>query len=686
MTAIENDLLKAALDYEARGFSVIPLHGIVGGQCTCRKPACDGPGKHPIGPWKDRQTTRMTKEEIAKAWAENPSANVGVVTGQVSGLIVLDVDDFKALNKAAPQMAAALSPAATVAALTGREGGVHLYFSHPGVQLGNFAKKLPGLDGRSDGGYVVAPPSRHASGKQYGWAAEKGLDKPLSPAPDAVLSLFERQGSADAAPGLPLQPTRSAPVQASPRGAVALRDELAAVERAPEGERNNTFNRSAFNLAQLVHAGELDGNQVRADLTAAAARIGLTGDEVRKTLDSAFQGAAHKPRQAALLGATSLSSAVEIYPFELFGNIEADLSDMWLMQDFLPLSGIGLIVGAPGRGKSFLALDIGLSVATGRPCGAREVKAGGVIYLSAEGQAGMRRRIKAARIHHNIPPDIPFVFVPASPDLLNGSDTSKLIATVEVARKAMGGDPVLIIIDTLARTFGGGQENDGQDMGRYISNATKLQEAFGGFVLVVHHTPKNPENNTPRGHGSLLGAVDTVIRVDEDKHGRYFRVDKQKDGEEVGGRFALLPIAIGEDGEGRPVMVPVVTYPLHSIRPKEPKGQAKELLDLIRSVTETHGDPQAIEDCAGQPAIRMELLQDEWKRAHPEAKDDTSRKAFNRAKDFLVREGHACEKSGFIWLPASVPMNFNPAAGHPASDDHETETDCAESDGTDGHP
>src|SRR5258706_13065350 len=84
--------LEAALDYEQRRFSVILLHGIKDGFCTCGKAGCDSPGKHPISSWMPAQTKRATPAELEAAFARYPDANVGIVTGSISGLLVVDLD------------------------------------------------------------------------------------------------------------------------------------------------------------------------------------------------------------------------------------------------------------------------------------------------------------------------------------------------------------------------------------------------------------------------------------------------------------------------------------------------------------------------------------------------------------------------------------------------------------------
>jgi hypothetical protein len=153
---ISGDMLNAAQSYAARGWSVIPM---------------EPRGKRPLVAWLEFQQRRAALDEIDAWFRHWPEANVGIVTGQVSGLVVIDVDaqhgGFESL--AAMERDLGRVPE-TVAAVTGG-GGRHLYFKHPREALRNRVGLRPGIDLRADGGCVVAPPSVHPSGRRYAWSA-----------------------------------------------------------------------------------------------------------------------------------------------------------------------------------------------------------------------------------------------------------------------------------------------------------------------------------------------------------------------------------------------------------------------------------------------------------------------------------------------------------------------------------
>lgn len=184
-----NERYQVAREYAKRGWKILPLHGVVSGCCTCRATlACANPGKHPrtAHGLKDASTDG---HQIDKWWNKWPEANVGIATGILSALVVLDVDDKN--GRAGSRTLQALEAAygelpATLTSTTG--SGRHLYFRHPGGIVSNSASLLgEGLDIRGDAGYVVAPPSIHANGRMYQWA-NPGTD--IASLPDWLMGLL----------------------------------------------------------------------------------------------------------------------------------------------------------------------------------------------------------------------------------------------------------------------------------------------------------------------------------------------------------------------------------------------------------------------------------------------------------------------------------------------------------------
>lgn len=242
---------QAALEYLQRHWSVIPMRGH---------------DKMPIIRWQEFQYRLATTSEVEEWFRRWPDGNVGVVTGAVSGLVVLDIDPKHDGDESLARLIREHGPLPhTVEALTGG-GGRHIYFAHPGGILRNKVGLHPGIDIRGDGGCVVAPPSVHASGKAYTWV--KGSDPqhtPLAPLPAWLLqeTTGVRQGR-----GHSLDYWRN-----------LVR------EGVPEGERNNTIASLTGHL--LWHGVDTDvvlelllcWNRVRC-------RPPLAEEEVMRTVDS----------------------------------------------------------------------------------------------------------------------------------------------------------------------------------------------------------------------------------------------------------------------------------------------------------------------------------------------------------------------------------------------------------------
>jgi hypothetical protein len=164
---------RAAQWYGQGGFPVFPLHCAEGGRCSCGRGDCQAPGKHPrISNWPGQATTALSV--IQDWWSRWPEANVGLVTGRPSGIVVLDIDPRHDGHLTLGELESRFGELpATIEAQTGG-GGRHLVFKHPGGRLPNSAGLLgPGLDVRGDGGYIVAPPSIHVSGRSYEWDTER---------------------------------------------------------------------------------------------------------------------------------------------------------------------------------------------------------------------------------------------------------------------------------------------------------------------------------------------------------------------------------------------------------------------------------------------------------------------------------------------------------------------------------
>jgi Bifunctional DNA primase/polymerase, N-terminal len=310
-------LRDAALGYASLGIPVLPLHhplparerlqavsgdpqaAVERAGCSCRDPGCGQVAKHPLGSLvphgvKDATTNRA---RILAWWTRHPSANIGLTCGH--RFDVLDVDGPSGAH-AIQELAATHGLHSSGPLVCTGGGGWHYYLAPTG--LGNVQpRELEHVDWRGRGGYVVAPPSRHASGQAYQWVPGRDLELSPGEVPAVLLARLERRPPVR--PAGPVELAATGPTRPDRYARAALAAELARVAAAPVGHRNRQLWESTRNLYNLVATGALDHQEVDRELLAAAERCGLLAEEPRqthRTMASGRQvGLAHpgRPRQ-----------------------------------------------------------------------------------------------------------------------------------------------------------------------------------------------------------------------------------------------------------------------------------------------------------------------------------------------------------------------------------------------------
>ncbi|NUP96099.1 MAG: AAA family ATPase [Planctomycetaceae bacterium] len=203
----------------------------------------------------------------------------------------------------------------------------------------------------------------------------------------------------------------------------------------------------------------------------------------------------------------------------------------WLIDGVLKQGELSVMFGTPGAGKSMVALDMALCITQGRPWNGHETAVGPVVYIAAEGQGGVKLRMLAWNEGRR--PDCStdewqrFKVIAEAVQLV-GEDLGVLVEAV--GRYAKGAK--LVIVDTLARTALGLEENSAKDMGKYVHAADQLRKHTKAAVMVVHHSakPKDDQPLTSRGSSAIKGGVDTEIAVTKEESGHVMvACAKQKD-------------------------------------------------------------------------------------------------------------------------------------------------------------
>ncbi len=244
----------------------------------------------------------------------------------------------------------------------------------------------------------------------------------------------------------------------------------------------------------------------------------LAADATYKN-DSAALGVALRLLSEAQADA---ASSGERFKFHSLKDLRARPPVTWMVEGLLLERTLSVLFGAGATYKSFMALDIGLHLASGRPWHGAEVLAGPVIYCAGEGIDGISARADAWLNRYQVD-DVPdFIVIDGVPKLCDAEDVARLVARA----KGVGVKPRFIIIDTLAWAMEGADENNTGDMGRAVAAAKRLRDELGAAVMIVHHTNKSGEL---RGNLALRNNVDAMIDVRADDRMITLTCNKQKD-------------------------------------------------------------------------------------------------------------------------------------------------------------
>lgn len=245
--------------------------------------------------------------------------------------------------------------------------------------------------------------------------------------------------------------------------------------------------------------------------------------------------------------------------FTVYDDIDLTQRKTWTVEGLLGDGELVCSFGAPSAGKSVLMGDKNAHVAAGREWFGRRVKCCSVLHVAVERAAVVKRRYAAFRRHHGIE-SLPLAVVNGRVDLRSSLGDAKLLVDLckrleDIKDLGVG----LISIETVNKVMIGGDENSPKDMGSLVDKLSFLQETTGATVEIAHHVPADGTQRL-RGHGALLGACDTTLRIEKTGSVRACTVDKSNDGPE-GERIAfdLLSVELHRDEEtGIVTTAPVV--------------------------------------------------------------------------------------------------------------------------------
>lgn len=306
----------------------------------------------------------------------------------------------------------------------------------------------------------------------------------------------------------------------------------------------------------------------------------------------------------------------------------------WLVRGILPLDGFTGLYGLPGSTKSFVALDIAMCVATGRKwLGKHRTTQARVLYVNGEGQRGIKKRVAGWR--QTFESTNQFHLVPQAVAMPT-DELDELISEI----RSLPSMPGLIVLDTLARTFGGGDENTQKDMNAYVAAVDRLKAETGASVIVVHHSGKDDARGA-RGSSAFTGAVDTLIHCtregDEVTLANRAPHGKQKDAEEF------------EDIHLRKTVIELTDAPMEE---DDETGELKPVTTLVMMPDDRSAlppTPTSAKPVASRGALQAKLYDMMVAARRPlgftslVAGSGSNQGAVSKALDKLVQNGDAVE-------------------------------------------
>jgi len=546
--------------YRRIGFQVVPAH----------EPEPGAQWKRPVVPWRELENT-LVSDDVFNGWygprgVHLKRMNLGLITGTSSLVWVLDLDTHK--GPQAMQWWAGLlavhnngSDIETATQRTGG-GGLQLLFRMPSTWLPPTCKTPIGIDIRGQGGFAVLAPSAHESGKFYEWISgrepwEVGVANTPDWLIDAVEALVAQYGGR---PSTGLQSGSTGPVITTPTPEYAttpfglIRDgredlmtrmvwaRIVDLRReAPipitaedaEIEMMDVFGAYLRKVVSRIENDprpndvllEIEGRGISLMREKWATALSLWDTKVREHASveaprrvETFPGAqayeyVTEDGEVMELPATP-KTADDMFEVLDVRGIKTLPDPTWTIDKMLIDKSLSFVVGPPGCGKSFIVLNMGLSVASQREdfWGRTIKRTGAVIYISSEGVSDIKFRIMAWEQAASVRVDeSPFYLIHQTINFMEPLDVQRLLKTVHHVHKISGEQIALVVVDTVSRVLPGADENLQKDMTLFIKACDAVREAFAATVIGVHHTSRA---GNLRGSSVFDGAADSIFLID----------------------------------------------------------------------------------------------------------------------------------------------------------------------------
>ena len=343
------------------------------------------------------------------------------------------------------------------------------------------------------------------------------------------------------------------------------------------------------------------------------------------------------PEPDALPEMVADADGAEIVPFEVMttNQLKAMPPVTWAVDGLVTLHGFTVMYGAPASGKSFLAIDMALSIANGLAWQNRAVRRGSVLYIAGEGVGGMGKRVKAWEAWHGKHDTSNLYVLPTAVNFRDEADIARLKMTID----SIGEQFTMVVVDTVARALLGGEENSATDMGLFVDACDQIKAHTGSALLAVHHAGKDSAKGM-RGSSSLLGGVDAAMSITNFDGIVTLKVEKQKDAEPIGDmNFEMVPVATIDDQS-----IVMVEVGADEVKDKKRKNKAATPLTTDQQFA-LEALQNAIID-AGQKSINV----DAWHTAHSNKCPDVTAGKRRDARSALQDKRVIAIENKKVWI------------------------------------
>lgn len=328
----------------------------------------------------------------------------------------------------------------------------------------------------------------------------------------------------------------------------------------------------------------------------------------------------------------------------------------FLIDGLLETETLSQLFGEPGCGKSFIAVDIALSVATGASFHGRSVRQGTVFFIAGEGHNGLARRFAAWSAARGVCIKTAPLFKSDRAAQFLDPASARDVAGAAAELAAQHGDPALIVLDTLARNFGPGDENSTSDMSKFVAAIDDLKAGFPGCaVLIVHHSG-HAEKGRARGSMALKGALDAEFHAEMRQGTITLSPTKMKDAEPPSPlAFALKTVALPEGASS--AVLEQTAMPERQNRLTKAQALARDTFISAAAVKGIWSDD-------GFTGLRLEDWRDAFYGAHTGDNAEAKKKAFQRVRADLQGKSLISAKDDiYHWSDDAIESKIALAGG-----------------------